>query len=56
MAANRNLRKELKSLGVKSKDMKRLLHSFKIIEIVAFDINKNITEMFSVYELSRLSE
>ncbi|MBY9021755.1 MAG: hypothetical protein KGD67_11925 [Candidatus Lokiarchaeota archaeon] len=44
--------KELKELGVKSKDIKKLIHAFDIIEMVAFDIHKHSDEIFAAYRIS----
>ena len=44
--------KELKELGVKSKNIKKLIHAFDIIEMVAFDIHKHSDAIFAAYRIS----
>ena len=48
----KELTKQLKECGVKSKDMKRLLRAYTIMEDIAFDIHKDVKELFAAYEIS----
>ena len=47
--------KRLRSHGIKSKDHKRLIHSFAIIEDAAFDNNTDVVQIIAMYELAETS-
>ena len=44
--------KELKELGNKSKDNKRLIHSFSVIEDAAFENNTDAKQIIACYNLA----
>ena len=49
----KELIKQLKEVNVKSKDMKKLLHAFDILNDVAFNVHRDIKEPFFVaYKIS----
>ena len=45
--------KELKESGIKSKDHKRLIHLFAIIEDVAFENNTDAKQIIAMYNLAK---
>ena len=47
--------RELKSSGIKSKDNKRLIHSFSIIEDAAFENNTDAKQIIACYKLGEIS-
>ena len=51
--ANEKLIEKLKDIGVKNKDMKRLLRAFDIMEDVSWNIKRQIEEIFACYKLSK---
>ena len=47
--------KELKDSGIKSKDHKRLIHSFAIIEDAAYENNTDAKQIIAMYELAEIA-
>lgn len=47
--------KELKHYGIKTKDHKRLIHSFAIIEDAAFENNTDAKQIIAMYNLAEIS-
>ena len=47
--------KELKNSGIKSKDHKRLIHSFAVIEIAAYENNTDAKQIIAMYDLAEMS-
>ncbi len=47
--------KELKDSGIKSKDHKRLIHSFAIIEDAAYENNTDANQIIAMYKLAEIS-
>ena len=46
--------RKLKNSGIKSKDHKRLIHSFAIIEDAAFENNTDATQIIAMYNLAKI--
>lgn len=47
--------KEMKDSGIKSKDHKRLIHSFAIIEDAAFENHTDAKQIITMYELAEIA-
>lgn len=47
--------KILRKSGIKVKDFKRLIHSFAVIEIAAFENNTNAEQIIAMYNLAEKS-
>jgi len=47
--------KMLKEKGIKSKEIKNILHAFMILENVAFDLNIQVEEFFAMYKINKLA-
>ncbi len=45
-------RKKLKKYGIKTKDNKRLIHSFDVVEIVAFENHTDVKSIIAMYNLA----
>lgn len=45
--------KELKSIEVKSKSIKKLIHAFDIIEMISHEVNRHSDEIIACYKISR---
>jgi hypothetical protein len=49
------IKDHFRKMGIKVKDIKLLKHSFDVIESVAFNNKKNVSEILSAYELNKLT-
>lgn len=47
--------KEMKYFGIKTKDHKKLIHSFTVIEGIAFENHKDVRSIIAIYDLAETS-